>query len=286
MKTGLVSRTALNVASSMVTLGAKPGWHERLPAGLPELSEALLLASRQFPFGPGTLRLAQRPAAVRMAELGERLQPGTFTSLGRRKIFMDQQVLAAIDAGASQVLVLGAGFDTLGLRLAPLYPELSFIELDHPATSRVKARAVRELGESENLALVAADLARMTLSDVLRDCAAWDSSARAVVVAEGLLYYLSRASVRQLFAELSRSSATGTRVAFSHLFDLHRFPLARAALRLGGEPWLSASESESLPDYVGPGWKIIASESGQRRREIEAFAVAEKMPGKRSGRAD
>jgi methyltransferase (TIGR00027 family) len=261
----------------MVTLGAKPGWRERLPAGLPEYSEALLLVSGQRPFTERALRLSRQPWAVGLADLGERVQPGTFEGLGRRKIFMNEQVLAAIDAGAEQVLVLGAGFDTLCLRLAPEHPDISFLELDHPTTGQVKGRAVRELGQPDNMRLLSADLGRKNLSAVLLDSDCWNPEVVSVVVAEGLLYYLSRKAVRGLFAELRACSGRGSRVAFSHLFHPRDYRLARAALRLGGEPWLSASATEDLPVYIGPGWAIVETRPGRRFRDLESLAVAERV---------
>jgi methyltransferase (TIGR00027 family) len=259
----------------MVTLGAKPGWRERLPAGLPELTEELLLASRQFPFTRRALRFSRRPWAVRLADLGETLQPGSFEGLGRRKIFMNEQVLTAIAAGARQVLVLGAGFDTMCLRLAPAHPELSFFELDHPDTSRVKTRAVKRMGQPGNMELLTADLGENKLSTVLSGCDAWDSDAVSVVVAEGLLYYLPPLSVQELFAELAMVTASGSRVAFSYLHDLDSYRLAQAALQLSGEPWLSASAAEDLADYVGPGWDVINSLPGRRFHDLEGLAVTE-----------
>ncbi len=277
MKPGRVSRTALNVAASMVTLGAKPGWHERLPAGLPELSEALLLVYGQYPFTPVALELARKPWAVRLASLGERWQPGAFEGLGRRKIFMDQQVRAAISAGASQVLVLGAGFDTLCLRLAREFPDLRFVEIDHPDTGAAKQRAVAQLGQPPNMTLLASNLAELSLSQVLAECPAWHPDEISVAVAEGLLYYLSEGSVEQLFRELYASMPAASRVAFSHLYDLRRYRLARAALNLEGEPWLSASQPEDLESYLGAGWEIIERCPDAGRRELEGLAVAARL---------
>lgn len=277
MRQGRVSRTSLNVAASMVTLGAKPGWRDRLPAGLPELSEALLLVSGSAPFTPAALDVAQSPWSVGLATLGERLAPGVFEGLGRRKIFMDEQVRAAIDAGASQVLVLGAGFDTLCLRLASEYPDVSFLEIDHPDTARAKQKAVNQLGQPSNMSMLAVDLAARPLGQVLADTEAWDVRAKSVAVAEGLLYYLTPETVQALFSELLATTTEGSRVAFSHLFDLRRYRLARAALSIEGEPWLSASETEDLEEYVGAGWEILITESGPNGRELEGLAVAESV---------
>jgi O-methyltransferase involved in polyketide biosynthesis len=134
---------------------------------------------------------------------------------------------------------------------------------------------VEQLGQPDNMTLIAVDLGRRKLSRVLAECDVWNTSARSVVVAEGLLYYLSRADVRQLFAQLAESAGTGSRVAFSHLFDPYSYRLARVALRVAGEPWLSASSTEDLPDYLGPGWQIIEARPGRRYRDLEGLAVAE-----------
>jgi methyltransferase (TIGR00027 family) len=258
----------------MITLSEKPGWQERLPEGMAELSERLILAAGVYPFTTRFMRASKRRWAVRLSELGEKLQPGTFEGLGERKLFMDEQVLATLEAGGRQVLVVGAGFDTLCLRLAPQYPGVQFVEVDHPATAAAKARAVSELGQPGNLSLVAADLGDVSLSQALSDCPAWDPHQRSALVAEGLLYYLERESVRSLFREAAKCCAPLSRFAFSHLIDLNQHGMARAALALFGEPWLSASRVEDLPDYIGPPWRVLETRAGGKR-DLEGFAVAE-----------
>ena len=42
--------------------------------------------------------------------------PGQFEAFAHRKAFCERQVRDGIDAGATQILVLGAGYDTLGWR--------------------------------------------------------------------------------------------------------------------------------------------------------------------------
>jgi len=258
----------------MVTLSRKPGWRERLPEGLADLSERLLLAAGEPLYNRLTLHWGKRPWAVQLSDLGERLQPGTFEGLGERKLFMNAQVLAALESGASQVLVIGAGFDTLCLRLAPLYPAVRFVEIDHPATAAAKRRGVERIGRPQNMSMIAADLGQVYLEAVLEDCDDWDGSAPSVVVAEGLLYYLPRAAVRDLFAALARCTAPGSRVCFSHLTELRRHGLARTALWLSREPWLSASTAKRLEDYLGPGWRILETAAGAYR-DLEGFALAE-----------
>ena len=266
----------MKVAVSMITLSQKRGWDERLPEDLAALTERLILAADVIPYSQSMLRMAKRPWAVRMSELGELLQPGTFDGLGERKLFMNEQVLAAIGEGASQVLVVGAGFDTLCLRLAPQFPRVQFVEVDHPATAAAKRKGVAQEGQPGNMTMIAVDLGETPLSAALADCKAWDRQAQSVVVAEGLLLYLSADAVLVLFREIDACTGARSRVAFSHLVDLRRHGLARAVLRLYREPWLSSSRGENLPAYVGSGWELIATGAGRPRRDLEGFAVMEK----------
>jgi len=276
MKSGQVSQTALKVAASMITLNQKRGWQERLPESLAALTERLILAANVAPYNPSTLRLAKRPWAVRMSEFGEMMQPGTFAGLGERKLFMNEQVLKAIHRGATQVLVVGAGFDTLCLRLAPPFPGVRFVEVDHPATAAAKRKGVEQEGQPGNMTMIAVDLGEASLSSALADCQDWDPDAQSVVVAEGLLLYLSADAVLALFREVDISTGAHSRVVFSHLVDFRRHGLARAVLRWYREPWLSSSRRQNLPTYVGPGWDIVATGAGRPRRDLEGFAVAKK----------
>ena len=49
------------------------------------------------------------PAVIPMLHLPGLMMPGQFEGFGHRKIFMQQQVEAAIEQGARQVLIVGAG---------------------------------------------------------------------------------------------------------------------------------------------------------------------------------
>jgi len=125
MKQGRISQTALKVANSLITLNVKDDWAERLPAGLVELSERLLLASGSPGYGPWVMEMSKKPWMIRVWQLQDALLiPGQFEGFGHRKIFMQEQVEAAIKQGARQVLLVGAGFDTLCLRLAPQHSQV------------------------------------------------------------------------------------------------------------------------------------------------------------------
>ncbi len=276
MKSGRISQTALKVGFIMIALNEKVEWKTRLPQGLAELTERLILAAGVFGYGRRMINLTRKPWSIRLYEYSETRAPGTFEGVGKRKIFMNEQVFAAIEAGAKQVLVLGAGFDTLCLRLAPQFPHVEFFEVDHPATSAAKAKGVAQEGEPENMTLLAADLNETPLSLLMKQAGRWDTSAQSVVVAEGLFIYLKEEVVLQLFREVAACTGPGTRVAFSHGVSIKKYRFANAMLRLIGEPWLSSCRSADLPGYIGPDWSVIVTQGAESRCNLEAFAVAEK----------
>ena len=65
MKQGRISQTALKVANALVSLSAVDDWAQRLPAGLVEMSERLLVASGSPGYGPRLMELSKRPWMIR-----------------------------------------------------------------------------------------------------------------------------------------------------------------------------------------------------------------------------
>ena len=276
MKQGRISQTALKVAHNLVTLSAKDDWAQRLPAGLAEMSERLLVASGSPSFGPRMMRWSKGPWMIRAYRSQELLMPGQFEGFGYRKIFVQEQVEAAIEHGARQVLVTGAGFDTLCLRLAPQHPDIQFIEVDHPATSAAKALGIAREGQPTNLFQIAADLGERPLSKVLSEEGRWDVSLPSVVVAEGLFQYLADEEARELLSEAAACTSFGSRFVFTHVKPGYR-KLVTFLTKLVAEPWKSAVESEDLPEYVeGTGWRIISDVDDDEAHGVERYAVAER----------
>jgi len=276
VKQGRISQTALKVALGMITLSVKDGWAKRLPPGLVETSERLLLASGAPGYGPRLMRASKKQWMVHVYEIQDRLMPGQWEGFGHRKIFMQQQVESAIAEGARQVLVLGAGFDTLCLRLAPQHSDVRFFEVDHPATSAAKARGVAAEGQPENMIQIAADLGKRALSKALSEDGRWHGSRPSVLVAEGLFLYLKDEEVRSLLTEAAACTRPGSRIAFTHKIPDER-KVVPMIMRLVGEPFQSAVRSEDLPGYIeGTGWAMISDVDADPAHGIERYAVAER----------
>lgn len=135
-----------------------------------------------------------------------------FEWVAARTAFFDGEVLAALAADVTQVVILGAGYDGRALRFRT--PGVTFFEVDHPNTQADKSARVEALeADLDGVIFVAHDLAAGSLAEAL--AAAGHSSAHPTLfLAEGLLRYLPEATIHELF------SATAARSAPSSVFAL------------------------------------------------------------------
>ena len=140
--------------------------------------------------------------------------PGISPHYLARKRWIERQVREGLARGIRQLVVVGAGFDTLALRLSREHPELRCFELDHPATQAVKRAGMagdggETLGEFDaGMALPAVALAALD---------AFDPGSPAVVVAEGLSIYFDEARVKELLSSMAEVAGPRGRVVFSYM---------------------------------------------------------------------
>ena len=261
MRKDTPSKTARKVALNIVTLGAKPGMDKVLPPGIVETTAKLLVSSGAV--GATAVRWSRSRRMVSVYEAFDWMMPGQFEAFGHRKAFCERQVREGIGAGATQVLVLGAGYDTMGWRLAPEFADVNFFEIDHPATASLKAKGVETMGPRDNLHLISEDLGKRKLVDVLESDDSWDSTMQTVIVAEGLLMYLPPEAVRDLFNRCTAIAGPGSRIAFTYIAtgadsrpDAGRWTgLVLWILKVTGEPWLWSIQPEKLGQFLKDrGW--------------------------------
>lgn len=284
MRKNRPSRTAYKVALSLVTLGVKPGLEDILPPGIVSATEKMLVASGAA--GARTVRWAGSPRMLSVYEAFDWMLPGQFEAFAYRKAFCERQAREAIDLGGRQVLVLGAGYDTLCWRLAPEFPGVNFFEIDHPATARLKGRGIEALGKRENLCLIAADLGQQKLVYVLTAAQSWDQKAQTVIIAEGLVMYLPPDSVGEMFRQSARIVGADSRIVFSYIpTGPDGRPIAGPCTglmlwlqKMVGEPWLWSACPDQLGSYLKTaGWgKTRDSEVATCKYGVEYFAVAQK----------
>jgi methyltransferase (TIGR00027 family) len=276
------SKTAYKVALGIVTLGAKPGMDRFLPSGIVPATEKLLVASGAAE--ARIVRWSHTPQMVSVYEAFDWMMPGQFEAFAHRKAFCQGQVKDGIGEGATQILVLGAGYDTMAWRLAPEFPGVNFFEIDHPATARLKARGIEAIGQRDNLYLISQDLGERRLVDVLQNNKSWNQRAKTIIVAEGLVMYLSPEAVRDLFYQCALITGVGSRIAFSYIPtgadgrpDVGPWTgLMLCLMKLIGEPFTWSVRPEELDRFLEElGWKNAPTLAGTADKHgIEFYAVA------------
>jgi len=203
-------------------------------------------------------RLARiRPLGLRLSKIIDTRWPGPRPSAVARTRLIDDLVVDALAAGARQVLLLGAGYDSRAYRL-PGIDRVPVFEADHPATQAVKQRLIRGAVRPDrrrHVRFVPVDLLAEDLATALRD----NGFARlepTVIVWEGVTNYLTAAAVDATLRGLADLTATGSRLIFTYV-DRRvldgGFPEAgewHAAVRGMGEPWTFGFDPAALPGYL------------------------------------
>lgn len=275
------SKTAYKVGMNILALGSKPGMEGVLPPGIIDATQQLLIASGAAK--PPAIRVARSARMLRVYEFFDGMMPGQFETFGHRKAFCERQVRLGIANGVSQVLVLGAGYDTMGWRLAPEFPQVNFFEVDHPATAALKANGIERMGARQNLHLIAEDLGQQKLVDVIGREKFWKPHVPTVIVAEALLQYLQVDAVEDLFRQCAAIAPDST-MAFTYVPTGEdgrpdagpRTGLVLWLLKAGGEPWLWSIRPEDLGTFLeGLGWTIPTEfDEHVGKHGLEIFAVA------------
>ena len=208
MKHGGASRTALGAAGHRAA-------HQVLERGI-VFVDPLALAI----LGPD----AEQAIAV-AKEQPERRGLRLFVAMRSR--FAEDAARRAIDHGARQILVLGAGLDTFAYRLqAP--EDLRIFELDHPATQADKRRRLAEarIAEPAHVAYVAHDFEHGSLAQALR-AGGLEPERRAFVLWLGVTPYLTEDAVFGTLGELARFPG-GVEVVFDYANPPHAIADASA----------------------------------------------------------
>ena len=238
MRADRPSSTATLIAMATAYVARDRRFAQYVPPGAAELCARCLTPGKRL-----LARLRPLAWAFERATI-----PGLCLHFVLRKRWIEHAVRSALARGARYVVVIGAGYDTLAVRLAPEFPGVRFIEVDHPATQAAKRAA---LTAPRNIRFVAVDLARAPLAAALAGSLGPEP---AVFVAEGLLMYLTAAQAAALFVAVHRLQAGGGDFVFTVMepapdgaIRFHNAtPLERAILALWKEPFRSAVPRSEL----------------------------------------
>lgn len=144
------------------------------------------------------------------------LNPGFILHVVTRKKYIEKLSHDAVHHGYHQVIVIGAGYDTLAIKMAKQNKLITCFEVDHPNTQELKRQALESIA-TPNFHLIPADLSIMTISAALQQNKIFAATKKTLIVIEGVLMYLHEDKVEQLLKELYTLFPNGLNCIFSFM---------------------------------------------------------------------
>lgn len=195
-----------------------------------------------------------------------------------RHRYIDDRMLAALAAGAEQVVVLGAGYDARAFRFADALGARPVFEVDHPATQARKERVLQRIARRHpppavDVRRIPVDFERASVAKGLLS-AGFDRSLPTFFVWEGVSMYLTRDAVKKTLDTIAGLAPAGCEIAFDAWFLLddpdlratwHR--LSANLLSLLGEPVTFSLHPEDAAAFLArEGFEL---EDLARARDLE-----------------
>jgi len=171
--------------------------------------------------------------------------------------FVEDQLKFAVARGVRQYVLLGAGFDTFAYRQPGWASDLRIIEVDHPASQRIKRErlAAAGVGVPPNVTFIPIDFELTTLVDGM---ASDDFEPRrpTFFAWRGVTQYLTRSAIETTLRYV-RSLPPSSGIALTFMLpEAHvgkELPAVRLLSEYGaglGEPWLSRFEPAQLIEWL------------------------------------
>ena len=181
---------------------------------------------------------------------------------------MDALLKQAAKDGATQVVNLGAGYDSRAYRFRDAMPTVRFFEIDLPAMIQEKKRRIeRALGQvPDDVVYVPIDFNTQNIPGELKK-AGYDPGRKTFFIWEGVTYYISGEAVDSTLRFIAQS-APGSSVVFDYMplgviqGDFKRYPDARYIsfwVSHIGEPFVfGIGEGESAAYATQRGLKVLS----------------------------
>jgi methyltransferase (TIGR00027 family) len=146
----------------------------------------------------------------------EYVVPGSYGFTIARTRHFDEVLLAECRAGAEQLVLLGAGYDSRAFRFREALRNIRIFEVDHPGTQARKQQLLSRANETvpTNLTFIPVDFTRQSLPDALA-AHGFVTDKKTIFLWEGVSYYLPRPVVESVLAFIG-TCAVGSSVIFDY----------------------------------------------------------------------
>jgi methyltransferase (TIGR00027 family) len=201
--------------------------------------------------------LAYEGAVPDLGRTAEWASDGLIRFVVGRHRYMDDALGRALRTGIDQVVVLGAGYDMRAYRFSRALGERPLFEVDHPATSRRKARIIARHARvlpAADVRRVEVDFETQSFRDELRK-AGFRERRRSFFVWEGVSMYLTRSAVKNTLQTLHAMSGTGSHVVLDLWYLPDEHDLMSAARRFSSNLLALLGEPVTFglhPEEAGP----------------------------------
>ena len=258
MKANRASATAYLIAESAVFLSQNKVTKQLLPPKTIELSkhfaDSRLLSNK-------LVYLAKQRRFLRpfFTALENVVIPGIQLHYLVRKRRLEEIALDALAKNFKQIVIFGAGFDTLALRLHKNFPNNDFIEIDYPTTQTAKKCVIEEHRlANDNLKFISLDLTENSLSQTILAADYFRPNTKTLFIAEGLIMYLAKSEIENLFDFVRQNSLKDSQFAFTFMERQanNRVAFRNSSklvdfwLKMRGEPFRSGFNHSELIDFL------------------------------------
>ncbi len=217
-----------------------------------------------------------------------RLMPITTQPLTRAR-FTEDCLLAAIENGVGQYVILGSGYDTFALRHPQL--DVTIYEIDLASTIALKRDRAGTAGLElpESLRLIPIDFEKDDLAERLT-AHGFEPEKRSFFNWLGVTYYLSRDAIQDTLNQVAGITSPGSEIVFDYLAETNSIPEEERTLAermknyVGklGEPMITAFDPARVEtDFNTRGcWDVVRNDSpaDQQKRYVDGRSDVYALP--------
>jgi len=206
---------------------------------------------------PARVKAAAAPAAA----LGQSLRANAaYADVITRARYAEDALEAAVERGAAQYVIIGAGFDSFAYRRPRWAAKLTVYEIDHPATQAMKRQRLTECGidASASAEFIAADLSTEALGKALAR-SSFQPTRSTFFSWLGVTMYLTQEANLSAFREIASCAPAGSELVFNYVDQrvldpdalvAEAFRKLKADVSSAGEAFLSGFDPEMLGEQL------------------------------------
>jgi methyltransferase (TIGR00027 family) len=218
---------------------------------------------------------------------------GMYEYIIARTKYIDEAVKKALGDGTEQILILGAGFDSRGIRFHNVAENAKIFELDAFATQDAKINRYKEkgIGIPLNLVFIPIDFDKQSISERLSECG-FKKGEKCLIIMEGLTMYLQPESIDSLFNVIRDFTGKGSSMVFDFIYasvlkheNLYQGEKELvASVSKSGENFCFGLEKENVSEFLSKYNFMISDISDSTAQEERYFRDENgKLPVKVNG---